>query len=110
MRFSMPFPGQHASPQRCERYGDVVVIRRGQSSFGHQNENRKRWPLAHDSSATSSACPDQFDARRPEEHTSELQSLMRISYAVFCLKKKNTEKTTSKSKIERSTYRERIRQ
>src|SRR3546814_2853168 len=27
---------------------------------------------------------------RSEEHTSELQSLMRISYAVFCLKKKNT--------------------
>src|SRR3546814_2135655 len=32
---------------------------------------------------------------RSEEHTSELQSLMRISYAVFCLKKKNnTNKTT----------------
>src|SRR3546814_6068429 len=29
-------------------------------------------------------------ARRSEEHTSELQSLMRISYAVFCLKKKNS--------------------
>src|SRR3546814_3712714 len=29
---------------------------------------------------------------RSEEHTSELQSLMRISYAVFCLKKKNTER------------------
>src|SRR3546814_3373454 len=29
---------------------------------------------------------------RSEEHTSELQSLMRISYAVFCLKKKNTKK------------------
>src|SRR3546814_1678505 len=29
-------------------------------------------------------------ARRSEEHTSELQSLMRISYAVFCLTKKNT--------------------
>src|SRR3546814_6379458 len=28
------------------------------------------------------------DAKRSEEHTSELQSLMRISYAVFCLKKK----------------------
>src|SRR3546814_2755381 len=28
--------------------------------------------------------------RRSEEHTSELQSLMRISYAVFCLKKKKT--------------------
>src|SRR3546814_4369902 len=30
-------------------------------------------------------------AERSEEHTSELQSLMRISYAVFCLKKKKTE-------------------
>src|SRR3546814_2927356 len=29
---------------------------------------------------------------RSEEHTSELQSLMRISYAVFCLKKKNKQK------------------
>src|SRR3546814_9669137 len=29
-------------------------------------------------------------AARSEEHTSELQSLMRLSYAVFCLKKKNT--------------------
>src|SRR3546814_2049474 len=34
---------------------------------------------------------------RSEEHTSELQSLMRTSYAVFCLKKK-TEKTTSSNK------------
>src|SRR3546814_7871919 len=32
---------------------------------------------------------------RSEEHTSELQSLMRISYAVFCLKKKNTKDETS---------------
>src|SRR3546814_4957214 len=31
---------------------------------------------------------------RSEEHTSELQSLMRISYAVFCLKKKNNIRTT----------------
>src|SRR3546814_1990259 len=33
---------------------------------------------------------DSPDPSRSEEHTSELQSLMRISYAVFCLKKKNT--------------------
>src|SRR3546814_8710199 len=33
--------------------------------------------------------PDDAHERRSEEHTSELQSLMRISYAVFCLKKKN---------------------
>src|SRR3546814_4359382 len=32
---------------------------------------------------------DDLDRSRSEEHTSELQSLMRISYAVFCLKKKN---------------------
>src|SRR3546814_2328098 len=37
------------------------------------------------------------DENRSEEHTSELQSLMRISYAVFCLKKKktNTHATTN---------------
>src|SRR3546814_8067638 len=35
------------------------------------------------------------EAGRSEEHTSELQSLMRISYAVFCLKKKKKQKITS---------------
>src|SRR3546814_7036219 len=61
-------------------------------------------PLAHRSFATL-PCPGPDDigddrcgarARRPvdrsEEHTSELQSLMRISYAVFCLKKKKINK------------------
>src|SRR3546814_4359728 len=38
------------------------------------------------------------DARRSEEHTSELQSLMRISYAVFCLKKKSNTRTTDTDK------------
>src|SRR3546814_9279804 len=38
-------------------------------------------------------------ARRSEEHTSELQSLMRISYAVFCLKKKNKKNTTKQYQI-----------
>src|SRR3546814_4422061 len=36
-------------------------------------------------------------ADRSEEHTSELQSLMRISYAVFCLKKKNKKESTQTS-------------
>src|SRR3546814_1629491 len=35
----------------------------------------------------------EFGGQRSEEHTSELQSLMRISYAVFCLKKKNKHTT-----------------
>src|SRR3546814_5328612 len=51
-------------------------------------------------------------ARRSEEHTSELQSLMRISYAVFCLKKKkNNDRTkikdtrhTQKNKYVQHTY------
>src|SRR3546814_9580454 len=34
----------------------------------------------------------EIDLHRSEEHTSELQSLMRISYAVFCLKKKKNRK------------------
>src|SRR3546814_3812654 len=38
--------------------------------------------------------PANNTAVRSEEHTSELQSLMRISYAVFCLKKKITNKRT----------------
>src|SRR3546814_3120715 len=37
----------------------------------------------------------QQDGRRSEEHTSELQSLMRISYAVFCLKKKKKQKNNN---------------
>src|SRR3546814_7309490 len=41
------------------------------------------------------------DAGRSEEHTSELQSLMRISYAVFCLKKK-TKKKPKHDKIEQT--------
>src|SRR3546814_4961938 len=36
---------------------------------------------------------DSLEIDRSEEHTSELQSLMRISYAVFCLKKKKKRKT-----------------
>src|SRR3546814_6477016 len=45
------------------------------------------------------------DYLRSEEHTSELQSLMRISYAVFCLKKKNTrqKKITRENKTRTQT-------
>src|SRR3546814_9692463 len=41
------------------------------------------------------AGPGRSSAARSEEHTSELQSLMRISYAVFCLKKKNDKKPSN---------------
>src|SRR3546814_1487400 len=54
--------GRQRQPRRCRRLG------RRQISSRHLDRPRVR--------------------RRSEEHTSELQSLMRISYAVFCLKKK----------------------
>src|SRR3546814_4819579 len=46
-------------------------------------EIKQRFPLVHISGGVSNV-----SFSRSEEHTSELQSLMRISYAVFCLKKK----------------------
>src|SRR3546814_1101424 len=45
-----------------------------------------------------------WSRERSEEHTSELQSLMRISYAVFCLKKKNN-KNENKAKYTRNSRR-----
>src|SRR3546814_3998088 len=51
--------------------------------------------LAHDTTARDRGVRH----RRSEEHTSELQSLMRNSYAVFCLKKKKNNKTMHKYNI-----------
>src|SRR3546814_9245518 len=53
-------------------------------------------PLAFEDEINTAAQAGKEPARkvRSEEHTSELKSLMRISYAVFCLKKKNTNKLT----------------
>src|SRR3546814_3431473 len=45
---------------------------------------------------------------RSEEHTSELQSLMRISYAVFCLKKKKKRKTYNRIQISQYTKEQQI--
>src|SRR3546814_7676080 len=46
-------------------------------------------PLRRTGIGAAVPVPDHGLLPRSEEHTSELQSLMRISYAVFCLKKKN---------------------
>src|SRR3546814_9416336 len=55
-----------------------------------------------DRSTTPSACAA-ASALRSEEHTSELQSLMRISYAVFCSKQKNTTITRTQDKLDTTT-------
>src|SRR3546814_5564692 len=55
--------------------------------------NRSKWLIRNvlDSTSSQPSAHSPYSAirARSEEHTSELQSLMRISYAVFCLKKKN---------------------
>src|SRR3546814_3310460 len=64
--------------------------RRGEYSDrrGRRADRRPRRGTRGDAAARAPA-----DRRRSEEHTSELQSLMRISYAVFCLKKKTAHYT-----------------
>src|SRR3546814_8995178 len=47
---------------------------------------------------------DTMQAQRSEEHTSELQSLMRISYAVFCLKKTQLSTTTHQNRTRPQTH------
>src|SRR3546814_4528942 len=62
--------------------GKIVVLDNGASLVGHPD-----YANLHKLGSFSTIVFD--PAGRSEEHTSELQSLMRISYAVFCLKKKN---------------------
>src|SRR3546814_7853983 len=93
-----PYPTLFRS-QRVQRRQDVPV--RGQIGLGQ----RRIIVLARDRKLTAIDRHDLLagfdrDAHdrvehfiRSEEHTSELQSLMRISYAVFCLKKKNKKNT-----------------
>src|SRR3546814_6035091 len=57
-------------------------------------ERRQRVDYCVDHRRTGADGAGFAGALRSEEHTSELQSLMRISYAVFCLKKKTTKITT----------------
>src|SRR3546814_2779476 len=65
-------------------------IEPGDRLLGADRDNRRRPGLRHPL-ALAAVAATAGGAGRSEEHTSELQSLMRISYAVFCLKKnKNT--------------------
>src|SRR3546814_5404508 len=62
-------------------FGEADYVARPDFAFPDQSNDRVRqWSIGLDY---------QLRVKRSEEHTSELQSLMRISYAGFCLKKKN---------------------
>src|SRR3546814_6493882 len=58
-------------------------------------------------SALSARAVSPTTSSRSEEHTSELQSLMRISYAVFCLKKKRERSDQNKSETQNHTQQQR---
>src|SRR3546814_6563638 len=76
---------QCLSPARCG--GPVRVVR---SALDHGERGCATW---HTYANIEHANPRTY-LGRSEEHTSELQSLMRISYAVFCLKKKKKRQNT----------------
>src|SRR3546814_7719452 len=66
------------------------------TALADRRQVRTRFPFTSRRSYVNSARDSEAGRLRSEEHTSELQSLMRISYAVFCLtKKKYTRNTNS---------------
>src|SRR3546814_6650282 len=85
-----------AGAELPEVAGDGARSGRGDRRDGARRCHSRQGP--HPRRSRQAPCRRQLRARlyaggheggRSEEHTSELQSLMRISYAVFCLKKKN---------------------
>src|SRR3546814_3058871 len=62
----------------------------GTSTVDYQGNAWKHVPTGSCVKMGGTLAAHKGNAKRSEEHTSELQSLMRISYAVFCLKKKTT--------------------
>src|SRR3546814_2919627 len=73
---------------------------RGTRRARHRWQDRSVLPVVRiaEMQAVDAEAPEPVEVLvdRSEEHTSELQSLMRISYAVFCLKKKKKSRTATK--------------
>src|SRR3546814_4879889 len=67
---------------------DQCVVAVGCKLGADAQQRRDQRGLEHAAPMIVHAIPNPRHTGRSEEHTSELQSLMRISYAVFCLKKK----------------------
>src|SRR3546814_6994412 len=84
LNFDIMYGLPHQSVEDMERSATLAASLRPQriSVFGYAHVP---WMKKHQKMIETAALPG---TERSEEHTSELQSLMRISYAVFCLKKK----------------------
>src|SRR3546814_2280383 len=79
-------------PRRSEAH---VLVFRSQQGVGEEAADEGSDDAEQDRLADAHGVVTRYDRpcdERSEEHTSELQSLMRISYAVFCLKKKKKKK------------------
>src|SRR3546814_9702404 len=84
-----PYTTLFRSHRRRDRRGGRANRRRRKSIMpGHSPRYPARARAAARARVAAGEPPTVLAIRRSEEHTSELQSLMRISYAVFCLKKK----------------------
>src|SRR3546814_2125271 len=90
-----PYTTLFRSHQRKARRGRGARVLRFLAAFAVHGSDQPAVG-SHPQAPRVGAWAGRSDPRRSEEHTSELQSLMRISYAVFCLKKKNTTKSETK--------------
>src|SRR3546814_3233647 len=88
--------------------GQAAPISASSSPFASSAARSSLPPTCFPSMKTCGTVRRPFARSRSEEHTSELQSLMRISYAVFCLKKKKkiTYHTTNQIQLNTSTLSE----
>src|SRR3546814_6031060 len=97
-----PDLSHYAAPNRSNFQRRATVVTSGVGRPGHMalHFNAESEKASSTASLQRSRMSSQLPASqaangtRSEEHTSELQSLMRISYAVFCLKKKQTTEHT----------------
>src|SRR3546814_8395655 len=102
-------PVDRAAPVRLQKR--VRLAERPRPEKAVMRRERRRVRRAQDQMRAVGAQPRhicrlllRMAAPRSEEHTSELQSLMSISYAVFCLKKKNQLEVTAIDGIGRTPY------
>src|SRR3546814_1541739 len=86
----------HNQQPEGARNGDNLASAADPPRGGYRHRRSRIWRAARrgDVPRTRGGCPPGPPDPRSEEHTSELQSLMRISYAVFCLKKKKQNQQT----------------